>query len=1572
MLFHDEVTRHAATAPYSIALECGAASLSYAELEQRSGDLAARLTDEGVGIESIVAVMAGRSLDMVVAILAILRAGGAWLPLDPAYPADRLAYMLRDSGARLLIGDAPTELPAGVRCLPIPAAGGRTPPRDQPRPGPQNLAYVIYTSGSTGRPKGVMVTHGGLAHLAAAQTAVFGEASDRRVFQFCSPSFDASVADLVMALWPGGTLVLPVDGQAPTGEALLRTLRDTRTTHLTVPPSVLAEIPHPPADLMLDTLICAGEALPAGVVERWAGTARHMFNNYGPTEATVWAATAEVRRGTVKPPIGTAVRGVTTHVLDADLRPVPPGEVGELLLGGGGVSRGYLGQGALTAERFVPDPFSGVHGARLYRTGDLVRELPLGDLEFLGRADHQVKLRGIRIEPDEIAAALGEHPDVRAAVVVPIGKNSETRLAAYAVTTSTPDELRTFLAHRLPVHLVPAMFVALDALPLTPSGKVDRSALPEPDRRAMSLTSDRTSPRAELERHLVRFVSELLGVPASEIGVTDDLYALGCHSLLFGRLTAMIRSELAVEIPMEVLFREPTVAGIANASTRLALPVLVPPAPAGRDRPIPLSFPQEHVWFFEQLSPGNLAYNAQTTITLHGPLVPEALGSTLTEIVRRHEIFRTAFRPVAGVPRQEILAPFPIDLPVIDVTGLPAAVSEEVITEAMSRPFDLAKPPLVRWLLLRHSPDEHTFVQVEHHMVHDGWSFAVLLDEIRQIYPARLSGEPHGLPEPPIQYADFAFWQRDRMRGDVLRTYLDHWTGLLAGCPTRLALPTDRPRPRIQSFRGAALRVPLPADLTRALRRTARESGVSLYTVMLAGFGALLQRYTGQDDLLVGSALADRRFVEVERMIGMVVNTLVLRLDLSGEPDLHELLRRTRRMAAQAHSWQDLPIERLVETLAPVRDPSHNPLLQAMFSFHDSAVPDVEFGGLTGEVLERHNGSAKTDLGIVVLPKAEQRIGRTPRPEDESITLIWEYATDLFDDSTMRRMVGHYVTLLAEAVASPGTPVTRLPMLSPEERQARQKVPTRSSEPLVPSALAREVRRNPAATAMREGDRILTYGDLDEQANRVAARLLDLGAGRDSAVGVLLPRGIDLVVAECGVLRAGAAFLPLDPEHPADRLAFICDDAETSIVVTTEPHASLAPARPWLVRLESLPPAPPFQPPRTSRHDLAYVMYTSGSTGRPKGVMVEHASLATFAAWYRREYGLRPGERVGMTNAPGVDGSVLDVWPALTAGACLVVADQETLLSPSRLQAWLLGNRIATTFLTTSLAEPLLDLSWRGESELRSVQMGGEPVRRRPDAALPFTLNNAYGPTECTVIATAGAVEPEAGQVEPPHIGTPGAHVTAHLLDPVLQPVPVGVRGELYLGGLGVARGYMSQPGLTAERFVPDPFGEHSGGRLYRTGDLARLRPDGTLAFVGRADSQINGKVDASALPSPGTSPAVPEPPATPTERMVADVWCEVLELRTVSVLDNFFDLGGHSLLLYRMRDRLLETVGASLGIIKFFEHPTVRALARHIDGDFSTDAQDIGDRRGGLSRLDLRRARRPRIADSGESGASS
>jgi amino acid adenylation domain-containing protein len=1184
MLFHDRVTRHAAAAPYSIALECGAASLSYAELEQRSGDLAARLTDVGVGLESIVAVAASRSPDAVVAILAILRAGGAWLPLDPAYPAERLAYMLRDSGARLLIGDTPAELPPGVRRLPVPAAGGRTPPRDQPCPGPRSLAYVIYTSGSTGRPKGVMVTHGGLAHLAAAQAAVFGEAPDRRVFQFCSPSFDASVADLVMALWPGGTLILPADGQAPTGETLLRALRDTRTTHLTVPPSVLAEIPHPPADLMLDTLICAGEALPAGVVERWAGAARHMFNNYGPTEVTVWATTAEMRRGPAKPSIGTAISGVTTHVLGADLRPVPPGAVGELLVGGDGVSRGYLSRSALTAERFVPDPFSGVHGARLYRTGDLVRELPSGDLEFLGRADHQVKLRGIRIEPDEIAAALGEHPDVRAAVVVPVGENGETRLAAYAVTTSTPDELRTFLARRLPVHLVPALFVALDALPLTPAGKVDRSALPEPDRRAMSVASDRTPPRTELERHLVRLVSELLRVPASEIGVTDSLYALGCHSLLLGRLTAMIRSDLAVEIPMEVLFREPTVAGIADASTRLGLPVLAPPVPAGRDRPIPLSFPQERVWFFEQLSPGNLAYNAQTTITLHGPLVPEALRSALTEIVRRHEIFRTAFRSVAGVPRQEIMAPFPVSLPVIDLAGLPAAAGEEAITEATSRPFDLAAPPLVRWLLLRHGPGEHTLVQVEHHMVHDGWSFAVLLDEIRQIYPAMLSGEPHGLPEPQIQYADFAVWQRDRMRGEVLKTYLDRWTGLLAGCPTRLALPTDRPRPRIQSFRGAALRVPLPADLTRALRRTARESAVSLYTVMLAGFGVLLERYTGQDDLLVGSALADRRFVEVERMIGMVVNTLVLRLDLSGDPDLYELLRRTRDMVAQAHSWQDLPINRLVEKLAPARDPAYNPLLQAMFSFHDSAVPDVEFGGLTGEILERHNGSAKADLGIVVLPRAEQRIGRTPRPEDESITLIWEYATDLFDGSTMRRMVDHYLTLLAGALASPGTPVTRLPMLSPDERQAGQRAPARSAEPLVPSGLARQVR-----------------------------------------------------------------------------------------------------------------------------------------------------------------------------------------------------------------------------------------------------------------------------------------------------------------------PVPATAAG-----------------------------------------------------------------------------PAAEEPPATPTEWMVAEVWCEVLNLSTVSVLDNFFDLGGHSMLLYRMRDRLAETAGASLGIIEFFEHPTVRALARRIDGDTRTDAQDSGGRRDGLSRLESQRARRARIAGSGERGASS
>ncbi|MGH3832478.1 MAG: amino acid adenylation domain-containing protein, partial [Pseudonocardiaceae bacterium] len=1113
--FHETFLRHAAETPDAVALEFQEQRLTYRELAIRSGRFATYLDGLGVGAETVVGLALERSSELIVAILGILRAGGAWVPLDPSYPAKRLAYMFEDSGVDLLVTDdcgAATLPDTGVRRV-DPRVGSRHRADEPPTTmlTRDNLAYVIYTSGSTGRPKGVGLTHGGLTNMAEAQVRTFGVGPGKRILQFIATSFDASVHEIVMALYVGATLVLAPRAAIVPGPGLADLLRRARITHANLPPAVLATLPD--TNLPdLEMVVCGGEVLPEALAQRWL-VGRRLFNAYGLTETTVWATVAEVRAGSGKPSIGQAIDGVHVVVLDARLEPVPVGEPGELAIGGKGVARGYLGAPGLTAERFIPDRFGPEPGGRLYRTGDLVRVRPDGDLEFLGRIDHQVKLRGFRIELDEIAASLREHPSVQDALVVVRHDGGEDRLVAYATGTDLASaELRAFLADRLPEHLVPSVVVILAALPLLPSGKVDRAALPAPDRASAGLPTEPLAPRTPTEQVLTRLVSDLLGVV--EVGVDDDFFHLGGHSLLAGMLAARVRRELGRELPLLGIYQAPTVAAMAtlldSQPNRQELPPLVALL---RDEPLPLSFPQERVWFLEQLAPGNLAYNAQATIRLRGPLDPATLQATLTEIVRRHEIFRTRFWAVDGVPVQQPLPPMPIHLPLVDLSDLPEPErddrAEDVIRRALRDPFDLDRPPLARWLLIRHTEQDHTLVHVEHHFVHDGWSGALFLRELQVIYSAFAQRQPSPLPELPFQFADFAAWQRRWLRDDVLDRYLEFWTKELAGSPQTLDLPTDRPRPTMQSFEGAALRIDLPPVLCRKLREFSRERGVTLYTSMLAGFSTLLHRYTGQTDLLVGCAVANRRLAETEQLIGMVVNTIVLRLDASAQPSFDELLRRVHETTTRAYDWQDMPLDRLVNSLKIARDNSRNPLFQVMFSFHDSPVPDIDFDGLSGTVLERHNGSAKNDLRIVVIPRAEQRVGRISRDDEAPITLIWEYTTDLFDETTMRQMVAHYENLLEAALSQPGLDIGRLPMLTADEQQRLLVDYNNTAQPVVQASLPvlfeAQVRATPEAVAVVFQDTALSYAQLNARANQLAHLLIDRGVGPERFVALALP-----------------------------------------------------------------------------------------------------------------------------------------------------------------------------------------------------------------------------------------------------------------------------------------------------------------------------------------------------------------------------------------------------------------------------------------------------------------------------------
>ncbi|MEV6512397.1 amino acid adenylation domain-containing protein [Streptomyces sp. NPDC051642] len=1459
--FLDKFLRQVAATPDRPAAELGDRHLTYAELDARAAELATRLRSLGVGPGATVGVFLEPSLDLVASVLAVARAGAAWLPLDPSYPADRLSYMIRDSGAALVVADA--TAPEWLRGLGVPLAdpADDTPaaePVPLPRLRPESPAYVIYTSGSTGRPKGVTLTQRGLANLADAQQTAFTVHPGHRVLQFASPSFDASVFELAMALCSGATLVLPPRRDVLYGPGLGDFLADTRITHITLPPSVLAMVPEQELPY-LETIVCAGEALPRQLVDRWA-PGRAMFNAYGPTETTVWASVSRTEPSGGKPVIGRAIDGVGLHVLDESLRPVTPGEPGELVVGGEGVARGYIGRPALTADRFVPDPDA--PGERAYRTGDLVRMTPDGELDFLGRIDQQVKLNGFRIEPDEIAAVLREHPAVQDVAVVVGRVGDEDRLVGYVVAPSAgPLELRGFAAERLPHFMVPSIAV-IDRLPLLPNGKLDRAALPALDRASLGLGDGGARARTETERRLAEIAAEFLGIDG--VGVDDDFFLLGGHSLLAGRLAARVRSEFGTELPISSIYEQRTVARMAAELDRLgrSAPPLPPVVRVPRDRPLPLSFPQERIWFLEQLSPGNLAYNAQATIRLRGPLDAKVLSATITEVVRRHEIFRTAFSTVDGVPVQEIRPPMAVRVPVVDLQDLPEEDrerrTEEVVRDTIRRPFELTDPPLARWLLIRHAPDDHTLVQVEHHFVHDGWSFGVLLDEIRAIYPELAAGRPSPLPEPPIQYADFAAWQRAWMRDEVLDRHLDYWQGHLKDAPLVLDLPTDRPRPRVPSFEGAALRVELPAELSRALRESSERSGVTLFASMLSSFAALLSRYSGQSDLVVGTGAANRRLAETERMLGMVVNTLPLRLDTSGSPDFDGLRQRVHEVLVETSDWQDVPLDRLVEAVAPPRVPSINPLFQVMFSFHNAIVPDLEFGGVRGTVLERHNGSSKMDMNIVVVPRAQQRAGREDHPDRDRITLIWEYASSLFDEDTMRRMVDQYVALLRSAVAEPDRPMDRIALVS---RDTADREPpalggglgerVEFSGGLLTDLVDAVAADTPHAPAVTDSEGTLSYAELTGRANHLAARLRAVGVTADTPVGLWMDRSAEMVVALLAIMKAGGAFLPLDPDLPVGRAVALLTDAGAPLICADGQRAeSLAGTALTVLDCgpgtltESSPTAPDNGV--TGDH-LVSVYYTSGSTGTPKGVASTHTGWTNRIQWMQAQYPLTPGDTVLHKTVLSFDDSAVEIlWP-LIAGATVVTLPPGLHRDPRAIADWSAHHHITALHFVPSMLTLFLDEitpTRQPLTHLRHVISSGEALR--PDLVSKFHqrlaptgahLHNQWGATEVSIDSTSHTCVTQdewAGDVS---LGEAIANNQVLVLDEHLNPVPDGVPGELYLGGVGLARGYLGDARKTAAAFVPHPFA--GGERLYRTGDRGVRRPGGRLTFLGRADSQV-------------------------------------------------------------------------------------------------------------------------------------
>ncbi|MEM7132270.1 MAG: amino acid adenylation domain-containing protein [Chloroflexota bacterium] len=1512
-LFEQQVERK----PNAIAVIFENERLTYAELNAHANQLAYYLIELGVQTDTLVAVAMERSIDMVVSLLAVLKAGGAYVPIDPTYPEERIRYMLTDSTAPILltqshlplarqIEDADTE--SSMDQLRHLLAVDRMTSQlvAKPTNNPQtetciaNLAYVMYTSGSTGQPKGVLVEHGGAFNVVMAQAKILPDlTTGSRLLQLGSLGFDAATFELMLALMHGVTLVVPHTDHERMGASLVQLVRRQRITHVMFIPSVFQTLPA--ADLPdLKVLITAGESCPAHLVNQW-GEGRHFFNLYGPAESPIWTTYVALRPGQ-SVHIGRPIPSRHVYILDDNGLIVPTGVAGDLHIGGVQLARGYLNRPDLTAERFINHPEFG----RLYKTGDLCRWLPDGNIEFLGRTDFQVKIRGFRIELGEIENALLAQEGVREVVVLAREENGDKRLVAYIVeelksgkvegedgdsSTLQPFNssiLRDALAQQLPDYMIPSAFVFLDAMPLTPNGKLDRQALPAPA--YVDTQNEFVAPRTEIERAVADIWQSVLHV--EQVGVNDNFFVLGGHSLLATQVISRVRSQLNLDIPLKSLFEASQLGNFAQVVSEAQESADKRILPVSREKPLPLSFAQQRLWFLDQLEPDSAFYNIPMLLRLTGQLELDALEQSLNYLIARHESLRTTFEAVNGEPIQVIHDPDPFTLTVIPVADEREAQHRGQV-EATT-PFNLSDGPLMRMQLLQIATEDHLLLLTLHHIISDGWSMGVLIEELTHVYQAFVAGQEPTLPDLPIQYADFAIWQRTYLSGERMEDQLSYWREQLDGAPALLELPTDRPRPPAQSYQGAHYIFTLDAGLTAQLNQLAQAHDATLFMVLLAAFNILLARYSGQEDIVVGSPIANRTRTEIEGLIGFFVNTLVLRTQLADEPSFTELLAQVRQTTLNAYQYQDLPFEQLVDELNLERTFSYSPLFQAMLVLQNAEMGEATLShlseNLTGTMQPPDFPFSAYDLTLDLMARSHDMGG--------GLLGVFEYATDLFDETTIARMATHLTSLLKGIVKQAEHSVLQLPLLTDAEyhqlihewNHSTYAIDRGFGEPRTIHALFEEqVERTPDAAALVFDERLkdgkveklqrddfstlgnplgvfnpstLTYAELNAGANQLAHYLIKQGVGPGVLVGICVERGFRMVVGLLAVLKAGGAYVPLDPTYPQERLQFMLEDTSPAVLITSElitseitlisPLISSLPEphpqcifldREWgMISQESTTnPMASVQP-----SDLAYVMYTSGSTGQPKGVMIEHGSLVNlYRVWQEGHQAHTLQHNYIQMASFAFDIFFWDTVRSLCAGGKLVLCPREWLLDASLLYQLMCQEEIDSADFVPGVLNNLFDyLEETGQNLafMRVLVVGSErwsikEYRRGLQLCDPETrFINSYGATELTIDSSYF----EEKTVDNFHdeislIGRPLPTMQLYILAQAYQPVPLGVASELYVGGAGLARGYLNQPELTAERFIEHP----EFGRLYKTGDLCRWLPDGNIEYIGRTDLQV-------------------------------------------------------------------------------------------------------------------------------------
>ncbi|WP_405861086.1 amino acid adenylation domain-containing protein [Streptomyces sp. NBC_00090] len=1625
--------RRAVAAPDDTAVICGESRLTYAGLEARADRLARRLRRQGAGPERLVAVAVSRSADLVVALLAVLKTGAAYLPLDPRNPDERQRAILEEARPCLLLADASTkeraeDLAGAPLGVPLVLAEDAGPVDLDPDAGGwpditgDRAAYAMYTSGSTGRPKGVLVTHRNIVALAA-DPCWAADGGHARVLAHSPHSFDASTYELWVPLLGGGTVVMvPAGDSSP--QALERAVAEGGATSAFLTTSLFNLLVAERSSALgrLGHVWTGGEQPSAGAVRQmltgFPGAA--LTHVYGPTENTTFTTFRSLDPARDadggKPPIGRPMANTRVYVLDERLRPVSVGVPGELYVAGAGLARGYLGRPGLTAGRFVADPY-GAPGTRMYRTGDVVRWTAGGELDFLTRIDDQVKIRGFRIEPREIEAALERHPAVgRAAVLVREDRPGERGLVAYVVPAPHIDgdpaaEVAEHAGRTLPDYMAPVVVVLPDGLPLTPNGKLDRAALPAPGKGTGS-----RPPRTPAERLLCGLFAEVLGLSA--VGADDDFFELGGHSLLAIRLVNRLREVLGDGIGMRTVFESPTPAGLAErvgaAGTGRG-----PLRPRPRGEVLPPSFSQLRFWLQGELAEGAASHTVTTALRLTGPLDAEALSAALRDVVKRHESLRTVFPVTDGVPRQLVLEAEEFDLTVREASQ---SDIETALVAASEWDFDLARERPVRAELFACASEEHVLAVTIHHIAFDGWSAAPFLRDLSGAYAARLRGRAPDFPELPVQYADFTLWQREGLGepddpGSPFARQLAHWTGTLADAPDEIPLPADRPRPAAASHRAGAVPFRLAPEDHSRLTALARKHGASVFMVLHAALAGLLRQLGAGTDILIGSPVAGRTDSALDDLVGCFVNTVVVRTDASGDPDFGDLIDRVRTEVLAALENQDVPFEQVVDAVNPVRSAARHPLFQVMLSLQNNATGAVELPGLHVDML--NHGRHRTTPFDLLFDLTES---------DGGLDGTLFYARDLFDHASAERLAGCFTTYLADAAARPTRPVRQLDVLSPAERHtvltewsgaaAGAEQPTGS----VPQWFRDQAARTPDAAAVLHGDRRITYGELDARVDRLAGHLRRLGAGPERLIAVAMDRTPDLLVALLAVHRTGAAYLPVDPHHPKDRVEMVLSEAAPLLVLSDRATRDALGTDDWLAlddpRLAAGAGAEGPGPDEAIPADgTAYVLYTSGSTGRPKGVTVTHRNLAHLLAAMRDRLPLGPTDRLLAVTTVAFDIAHLELLLPLLGGAAVVLASPDEVREPHALARLVGRHGVTAVQATPSLWSGLVAEVPDAVRGLR-VLVGGEalpPALADGLAALAAEVTNVYGPTETTIWSLAAPIGPH--NAERPPLGSPLGDTRVYVVNEALRPVPVGVPGELYIGGAGVARGYLGRPGLTAERFVADPYGP-PGARLYRTGDLVRWTSEGELDFLGRTDDQVklrgfriepreieavlerhhrvtrcavvvredrpgerrlvayvapvraagaadglvselaewarralppymvptlvvlpdglpltpNGKLDRSALPAPN-GPVSPtreaREPNTPAEKLLCELFAAILGRPDVGVEDDFFELGGDSIVSIRLVSRA-RSRGLAISTRDVFRYRTVAELAVH------------------------------------------